>query len=362
MTLNPYCDIIIIMKEIVNELINNGYEAYIVGGYVRDYLLGIPSYDIDICTNASIDEISKIFKGRGKSFREYYAYHIEDNEYSYDITTYRKEHRYRRNKPVEISVAKSFQEDLLSSDFTINTFAIDKDGKLIEILGAKKDLDSRLIRVVGDTEKKLTEDKTRIIRAIRFSCTLDFDLDPEIMKFIENKKSYLLNEVPKEYKRSELDKIFESNNIDKFFYLVKRYKMERYFNIKFNNVVKTYNKYGIWAQIETDLPFSNKEIKKINTIKELVNKKDIYLIELKQYDNEILYNVASILKIEDKLKSLIEILKLRSIIDLDINLSTLFKYVDVKNIKSVYKQIERSIMEGYLQNNKEDIEYYLRNL
>ncbi len=362
MTFKIYCGIIIIMKDIVNELIKNGYEAYIIGGFVRDYLLGIKSMDVDICTSATINQIMKIFKGRGKPFKEYFAYHIEENGYSYDITTYRKELRYRRNKPVEISIANSLEEDILRRDFTINTFAIDKDGNLIDILGAKKDLNSKLIKVVGDTNKKLTEDKTRIIRAIRFSCTLDFDLHPDIINFLENKNAYLLNEVPKEYKRSELDKIFDSNNINKFFYFVKRYNMEKYFNIKFDTVIPTYNKYGIWAQIETDLPFSNKELKIINSIKELVKDKDIYLNELQQYDNEVLYNAASILKIEEKLKSLMDILKLKSVIDLDIDINTFFKYVDVKNIKKIYRQVEKNIIDGYLQNNSDDIEYYLRNL
>ncbi len=362
MTLNLYCGIIIIMNDIVNELINNGYEAYIVGGYVRDYLLGIPSKDIDICTNAPINEIMKIFKGRGKAFKEYFAYHIEEDGYSYDITTYRKEIRYRRNKPVEIKEAKTFKEDLLRRDFTINTFAIDQHGKLIDFLDAKKDLDSKILRVVGNTDKKLTEDKTRIIRAIRFSCTLDFELHPDIINFIANKKAYLLNEVPKEYKKSELDKIFDSNNIKKFFYLVEKYNMEKYFNIKFDKVVPTYNRYGIWAQIEADLPFSKKELEIINTIKRIVNEKGIFLNQIPEYDNVILYNVASILGVEEQMKSLIEILKLKNIVDLDIDIYTFLKYINVKDVKKVYYQVQRSIMEGYLQNNKDDIEYYLRNL
>ena len=67
------------MKEIINKLIENGYEAYVVGGFVRDYLLGIASKDVDICTNAPISKIKKIFEGRGKSYDTYYAYHIDEN-------------------------------------------------------------------------------------------------------------------------------------------------------------------------------------------------------------------------------------------------------------------------------------------
>ncbi len=344
------------MKEIVKLLNENGYEAYIVGGYVRDYLLGIPSNDVDICTNAPIDKIMKIFKGRGKAFKEYYAYHIDDGEFSYEITTFRKEGKYKKNKPVDISIAKDLGTDLLRRDFTINTFAIDNAGHLVDILGAKKDLDSRLIRVVGDTEKKLTEDKTRIIRAIRFACTLDFDLDPEILNFISNKKAYLLNEVPAEYKKRELDKIFESNNIDKFFYLINRFNMSKYFNISYTgNIVQTYDKYGVWAQLQTDLPFSNKEKSIIVGIKKIVDDKDISLNEVKKYDKEIIYNAASILGLDEKVKALEDILKLHSIIDIDISIDEMVKYVNARDLKKTYKLVERRIMEGLLLNNKEEI-------
>lgn len=351
------------MKDIVRLLNENGYEAYIVGGYVRDYLLGIPSNDIDICTNAPIDKIMKIFKGRGRAFKEYYSYHIEEDGYTYDITTFRKELRYRKNKPVEITVAKDLGTDLLRRDFTINTFAIDNADRLVDVLGAKKDLDSRLIRVVGDTEKKLTEDKTRIIRAIRFACTLDFDLDPEIIKFISNKKIYLLNEVPGEYKRKELDKIFESNNADKFFYLVSRYNMGKYFNISYdNNIIKTYDKYGIWAQIETDLPFTNKEKNIIKSIRNIVKDRNITLDEVKNYDKQILYNAASILKLDEKVMILEDIIKLHSIIDIDLSIDEMLEYVDIRDLKKTYKFVERRIMEGLLTNNKEEIIDFIRKI
>lgn len=348
------------MKEIVNILNQNGYEAYIVGGYVRDFLLGINSKDIDICTDAPIDKIIEIFKGRGKAFREYFSYHIEENGYTYDITTYRKEGKYRRNKPVEIEIAPNLGTDLLRRDFTINTFAIDKDDNLIDLLGAKKDLDSRLIRMVGDTYKKLTEDKTRIIRALRFSCTLDFDLDPKIVDFFSNKKAYLLNEVPKEYKRKELDKIFECNNISRFFYFINKYNMDKYFNIKYSKIVKAYNKYGIWSQIETDLPFTNKEKRIIDSIRKLVSKKDITINDILEYDDEIIYNAAYILGIENNIKELKEAINLHSIIDIDMEVEELLSYVSVENIKKAYKMVEKNIIEGNINNNRNDIINFLR--
>ena len=255
------------MKEIVDKIINEGYECFIVGGYVRDYLLNVNSKDIDIVTNAHIEDLIRIFGSTGKPYKEYFSYHIIDNDYSYDITSYRRELEYFNNKPVKIEYVNSLKEDLLRRDFTINTFVLDKDGKLLDLLNAKKDLDNKIIKVVGDTKQKLTEDKTRIIRAIRFSCTLDFNLNDEIKDFLREKPSFL-KEIPRELIKKELDKIFESNNYQKFFKLASEYNLDEYLNIKYSNIKPSYDKYGVWAQIETSLPLSNKEKKLINERKE----------------------------------------------------------------------------------------------
>ena len=349
------------MKEIMKLLVKEGFEAYVVGGYVRDYLLGISSTDIDICTNAPIDKIEKMFKGRGKSFPQYFAYHISDGEYEYDITTYRKELRYKKNKPVEIKIAKNLGEDLLRRDFTINTFAMDKDGYFIDLLGSKKDLNSKILKCVGDTDKRLEEDKTRIIRALRFACTLDFDLSSEIINFIAN-KSYMLNEVPKEYKRKELDKIFDSIGVDKFLYYVRRFDIQKYFDIKFDKVIPTYNRYGIWAQIETDLPFSNNELKTIDSIRKIVDNKNLKMEDIVTYDNDVIMNAAYILNQVDKVKILNEINNLHSIIDIDIDIDYFFQYIPIDEIVKSYRLVEKRIVEGYLANNREDIEEFIRNL
>ncbi len=346
------------MKEIMEILNKNGYESYIVGGYVRDYLLGIKSTDIDICTNAPINEIVKMFNGRGKAYLQYFAYHITKGDYEYDITTYRKELRYKKNKPIELKIASNLGEDLIRRDFTINTFAMDKDGNFIDLLGSKKDLDSKIIKCVGDTEKKFTEDKTRIIRALRFACTLDFDLSTEIINFLKD-KSYLLNEVPKEYKRSELDKIFDSVGADKFLFYVKRFEIEKYFNIKFDKVFPTYNKYGVWAQIEADLPFSNNELKTIESIKKIVNNNDLKMIDITTNSEDVIMNAACILNQVDKVKILKEINKLHSVIDIDADIDLFLKYVPTNEVVKTYRLVERRIVEGYLVNNKLDIEEFL---
>ena len=349
------------MKEIMNKLIENGYEAYVVGGFVRDYLLGMTSNNIDICTNAPLDKIKKIFDGRGKAFDKYFAYHIDENDYSYDITTYRKELQYAKNKPTVLEVANDLETDLLRRDFTINTFALNINGTLIDKLNAKKDLNAKIIRVVGNTTKKFNEDKTRIIRAIRFAVTLNFEFDTEIIKFLKKKKTYLLNEVPKEFIRSELDKIFDGTGIERFFFILDRYDISKHFYIKYDKVKKSYDKYGIWAQIETDLPFSKKERNIIDSIKILLEKNDINYSDVSNYEDEVILNAAYILNLENKVKAYNDIKNLHSIIDLDFNVDLFFRYVKFEDMKKAYRSVEKAIMEGIIDNDPESIEYYLRN-
>ena len=91
-----------IALKLLKEFTEHSYKAYIVGGFVRDYLLGITSNDVDICTNAPIDKIIEIFKDRGVAFKDYFAYHINEDDVTYTITTYRKELSYKDNKPIKM--------------------------------------------------------------------------------------------------------------------------------------------------------------------------------------------------------------------------------------------------------------------
>lgn len=348
------------MNNIVDELNKHGYEAYIVGGYVRDYLLSYESKDIDICTNAKIEDIEKIFQERGKPYPNYYSYHIKEQDYTYDITSYRKELKYKNNKPCKIVYAKTLKEDLKRRDFTINTLAIDKNGKLIDLMHAKKDLDRKIIRVVGDTETRLKEDKTRIIRAIRFACTLDFTLSNDIEKFLSKNGKYL-NQIPKEYIKKELDKIFNNGNYIKFFEIVKKYKLNRYLNIEFKDIKNVYNYYGIWAQLNTKLPLTRKEMYNIKYINKLVSNGTITIADVRIYNEDIVKNASSILNIDSKVKKILEITKLHSIIDINFDVYEISTIVGISKTKTMFKKIEKAIMSGSLINDHDEIERFIIN-
>lgn len=125
--------------KVLKILEDNHQEAYIVGGYVRDKLLGVKSSDIDICTSATPREIIEIFKNQTTNYN-YGSVGIIYKNLIFDVTTYRKEIKYENNrKPVKIKYIKKIKADLLRRDFTINTFCMDSDGQILDILNVRSD-------------------------------------------------------------------------------------------------------------------------------------------------------------------------------------------------------------------------------
>ena len=192
--------------KLLNEINNLGYDSYIVGGYSRDKYMGIFSDDIDICTSMTPDVMKKYFEVT-HSFEKYGSMRILYDSYTFEVTTFRKDGEYKdRRRPETVEFVSTLEEDLKRRDFIMNTLCIDKNGNYIDILGARKDIDNKIIRVVGDVNQKLSEDPLRIIRALRFKIELNFEVDNEIIEYIENNK-YLLNYLQKEKINEEINKI-----------------------------------------------------------------------------------------------------------------------------------------------------------
>ena len=168
---------------VLNKIEEHGFEAYIVGGFVRDYILGTESTDIDICTNALPKDIIKIFAIK-KDIVNYGSINIKDGKYNYDITTYRMETNYDKRKPQKITYVNNLLTDIQRRDFTINSLCMNSSGQIIDLLNGKIDIDNHFIRVIGDLKQKLTDDPLRMLRAIRFATILDFRIDPLILSFI----------------------------------------------------------------------------------------------------------------------------------------------------------------------------------
>ena len=206
--------------EILKKLDALGYEAYIIGGYPRDTILNYYTDDIDICTNALPHVIKELFNVV-KDNSKFGSLVINHNGYLYEITTYRIELEYNNRYP-KIEFADSLDKDLKRRDFTINTICIDKNGQYIDLLNGKEDLNNKIIRMVGNVDKKIKEDPIRILRAIRLKEKLNFELEKSLEHSIIE-YGYLLETLSINNIKSELNKMS-----DKAINTLKQLKLDKY--------------------------------------------------------------------------------------------------------------------------------------
>lgn len=206
------------IKSVVSELKKQGFEAYVVGGCVRDLLRDEKPEDWDIATNAKPEEIQKIMEKTGrKTFyeNEFWTVGVIWEKETIEITTYRAEAKYSdKRHPDEIRPAKNLGEDLARRDFTINAMAADVSGRKIKIVdpfSGQKDLKGKVIRAVGAPKDRFSEDALRMMRAVRFASVLGFAIEPETLKSI-GESSPLLKMISQERIRDELVKIIMSDN------------------------------------------------------------------------------------------------------------------------------------------------------
>ena len=179
---------------ILNKLNEEGFDAYIVGGCVRDKLLGLHPHDYDITTSAKPDEIKRVFKDFKTILigEEFGTVGVLINETLYEVTTFRIDGKYLNfRKPENVTFSKSLREDLKRRDFTINAMAMDSSGELYDPFGGKKDLDDKILRAVGSPHERIKEDAIRILRAIRFAGRFDFYIEDELFDAISFERKLL---------------------------------------------------------------------------------------------------------------------------------------------------------------------------
>lgn len=204
--------------EIILNLLNqNGFAAYLVGGCVRDDLLGKEKGDIDITTSALPEETEKILCENGiKVFKtgiKHGTVTAVINHVPYEITTFRKDGDYKDSRhPETVGFVNDIKEDLSRRDFTVNAMAYNHNDGIVDLFGGKDDLNNRIIRAVGDPDKKFNEDALRIMRAIRFASVLGFKIEEKTKSAIFKNKDLLLN-VASERIFTELSKMLVGDNV-----------------------------------------------------------------------------------------------------------------------------------------------------
>lgn len=174
---------------ILSKLNNNGYEAYIVGGCVRDSLLGLVPHDWDICTSALPEQILEAFNDYKiiPTGLKHGTVTIVIDASQYEITTYRIDGEYEDNRHhKEVSFTSNLKDDLSRRDFTINAMAYSPLIGLIDYFNGQDDLNKKIIKCVGDPNKRFNEDALRILRCLRFSSTYNFSIETKTSKSIHD--------------------------------------------------------------------------------------------------------------------------------------------------------------------------------
>lgn len=200
----------------LEKLNKNGFEAYLIGGSVRDALMGKALGDIDITTNATPEEVKKVFEG----FRvidtgiKHGTVTVLLNDLPIEITTYRSESGYSDNRhPDKVEFSNRFIDDVVRRDFTMNGIGLSLEGEIRDEVGGKADIESKIIRAIGDPVKRFREDALRILRAIRFASCLGFTIEENTKNAIHSEKE-LLNNISKERILVELKKLLCGDNAE----------------------------------------------------------------------------------------------------------------------------------------------------
>lgn len=177
---------------IIDKIEEAGFEAYFVGGSVRDTLLKKPINDVDIATSAKPDEIKLIFQKTIDVGIEHGTVMVLWKDATYEITTFRTESTYQDfRRPDNVEFVRSLREDLKRRDFTINALAMDRDGQIIDYFDGQNDLEKKIIKAVGIPEERFFEDALRMMRGVRFVSQLNFDMASETELAIQKNHSLL---------------------------------------------------------------------------------------------------------------------------------------------------------------------------
>lgn len=351
------------IKKVLSKLEKNGYEGYVVGGYVRDYLLNISSFDVDICTNALPKDIIKIFNLK-QGVSNYGSISLKFGKYNFDITTYRKETEYVKHKPKSIEYINNLLIDLERRDFTINAICMNSEGKIFDYLNGQEDLNNRLIKCIGDTSFKFNQDPLRILRAIRFSIILDFELSDEIKEYIQKNKK-IIREISYTRKKEEIEKILSSKNMINGLNILKKYKLLDALEINYGTIVPVSDISGIWAQMEysSKYQFNKSTNDFINKIRKIISTNNIDLKTLLYEDLYTCIVAGEIMGIsKEDINKKYYSMPIHKLKDLKINYQDISELLCISindKVKNIYDDVLDKVLNNELKNNKRIIKKYI---
>lgn len=359
-----------------------GYEAYFVGGCVRDYLLNDDFSDIDITTNALPDEVKKIFRKSIDTGIQHGTVTILINGDSFEVTTFRTEDDYIDHRtPEKVEFVSDLKEDLDRRDFTINAMALDSKGKLYDYHCGEEDLRNKIIKTVNNPNERFFEDALRMLRAFRFSSKLGFEIEENTLKAIKNNAELIkfvsIERIVNEFRKlltgkgnkRSLELLLDSKLNNYIPFLDEISKITDFSNYTFcQSLYILSNLNDISFEKLKELKLSNKEIKQVK-IYEKINKDFISNIPLEiilyNYDIEDVAFIASYSKycnMEDieKIK-----LPIESFNDIAITSMEIISIIDKPAgpwIKEIIKKLEEDIILYKIDNTRKDILDFLMKI
>ncbi|AWG43059.1 polynucleotide adenylyltransferase [Candidatus Borreliella tachyglossi] len=384
---------------------SNNYEFFLVGGALRDLLLKKTPYDFDFTTNATPEEIIRLFPNNIQTGIKHGTISIIFNKKIFEITTYRIDQDYENKRsPKKIEFTKTLNEDLQRRDFTINSIAMDiLNCKILDYYYGIRDLNKRLIKCIGDPNKRLEEDALRILRAARFASTLDFIIDKKTLISMKYKKENILA-LSKERINNEFIKLLEGKNpIKGIYYLQKINFFKYFFNIEINKKIKNriillerkkfHLKAIVMLTIKKDisslneklklLRFSNKDIKlilfyrsiidEINTLK-IKNLSDarILLSKATKENYKEIFDIYRSLKGKDhKFKFIINKIKSKKLLNNPLSLKELeingndiknLTVTETKNIGQILNDLLKKVLNNPKLNKKSILIQSVKNI
>lgn len=352
--------------KVLEKISSFGYQAYMVGGYPRDLYLKGSFTDVDICTDATPMELIKIFDENIIANSEYGSVTLMFENFKFEITTFRKEFNYKDNRrPSKVEYVDTLEEDIQRRDFTINTLCIDKNGQQIDLIGAKRDLDNKIIRMVGNPKYRLKEDALRILRAVRFATILNFEIEPKLKTYIKKYRHYL-KKLSQDRKKEELDLIFTSSNKEYGIKLLIELKLIDYLDIQNLKKIKiTPSAIVTWAQLNVLEKYNfnaveKESIIKLNEVKDknILDKKILYQYglyictmagELNGIDKKEINQVYASMKIKSRLDIALTPLEICEILNKEAG----------SFLKPLIIDLENKILEESLDNTKEQLTNYI---
>ena len=382
---------------LLKQLEQAGYEAYFVGGAVRDLILKRPIHDIDIATSAYPEEVKQIFPKTIDTGIKHGTVTVLNDGASYEITTFRTESGYQDfRRPDHVTFVQNLAEDLKRRDFTINALAMNRAGEVIDLFNGLGDLQKHLIKAVGDPMKRFHEDALRMMRAVRFMSQLNFDLESQTKEAVSDLHQ-LLSKISVERIRDEFVKMGTGINSRDAFKIFLQTKLSEsvpdfagksdllaiYPKLKFNPSMET----SLWSIIIILLKISDNQIarfmrdwknsnamtekvRKIVALFDLISEKSPSDLELFNAGKDILLNtidVAHILGQPINSEALVDrytALPIKSMSELAID----GQFLIANGIKpgpklgQILNEIKQKVISGELGNSKDDIQDYLQQI